>query len=73
MADVETTKEQRVAYITNNFRNAFNQLSRTGLSEEEILNIIIKKSMFKKVAIFFMIIRLFDNVSFVFQQAYAIT
>lgn len=44
MADVETTKEQRVAYITNNFRNAFNQLSRTGLSEEEILNIIIKKS-----------------------------
>lgn len=44
MSDVETTKEQRVAYITNNFRNAFNQLSRTGLSEEEILNIIIKKS-----------------------------
>ena len=44
MADVETTKEQRIAYITNNFRNAFNQLSRTGLSEEEILSIIIKKS-----------------------------
>lgn len=44
MADVETTKEQRIAYITNNFRNAFNQLSRTGLTEEEILSIIIKKS-----------------------------
>lgn len=44
MADVETTKKQRIAYITNNFRNAFNQLSRTGLSEEEILSIIIKKS-----------------------------
>ena len=44
MADVETTKEQRIAYIANNFRNAFNQLSRTGLSEEEILSIIIKKS-----------------------------
>ena len=44
MADVETTKEQRIAYITNNFRNAFNQLSRTGLSEEEILSITIKKS-----------------------------
>ena len=44
MADVETTKEDRIAYITNNFRNAFNQLSRTGLSEEEILSIIIKKS-----------------------------
>ena len=44
MADVETTKEQRIAYITNNFRNAFNQLSRTGLSEEKILSIIIKKS-----------------------------
>ena len=44
MADVETTKEQRIAYITNNFRNTFNQLSRTGLSEEEILSIIIKKS-----------------------------
>lgn len=44
MVDVETTKEQRIAYITNNFRNAFSQLSRTGLSEEEILSIIIKKS-----------------------------
>lgn len=44
MADVETTKEQRIAYITSNFRNAFNQLSRTGLSEEEILSITIKKS-----------------------------
>ena len=44
MADVETTKEQRINYIKNNLRNAFNQLSRTGLSEEEILSIIIKKS-----------------------------
>ena len=44
MVDVETTKEQRIAYIKNNLRNAFNQLSRTGLTEEEILQIIIKKS-----------------------------
>ena len=44
MADVETTKQQRIEYIKNNLRNAFNQLSRTGLTEEEILQIIIKKS-----------------------------
>ena len=44
MADVETTKEQRINYIKNNLRNAFNQLSRTGLSDEEILSIIIKES-----------------------------
>ncbi len=44
MADVATTKEQRIAYIKNNLRNAFSQLSRTGLTEEEILQIIIKKS-----------------------------
>lgn len=44
MVDVETTKEQRIAYIKNNLRNAFNQISRTGLTEEEILQIIIKKS-----------------------------
>mgnify|MGYP001225482070 CR=1 FL=1 len=44
MADVETTKEQRINYIKNNLRNAFNQLCRTGLTEEEILNIIVKKS-----------------------------
>lgn len=44
MADVETTKQQRIEYIKNNLRNAFSQLSRTGLTEEEILQIIIKKS-----------------------------
>lgn len=44
MADVETTKQQRIEYIKNNLRNAFNQLSRTGLSDEEILQFIIKKS-----------------------------
>ena len=44
MADVETSQQQRIEYIKNNLRNAFNQLSRTGLSDEEILQIIIKKS-----------------------------
>lgn len=44
MADVETTQKQRIKYITNNLRNAFNQLSRTGLSEEEILQLIKKES-----------------------------
>ena len=44
MADVETTKEQHINYIKNNLRNACNQLSRTSLTEEEILKIIIKKS-----------------------------
>ena len=44
MADVETTQKQRIKYITNNLRNAFNQLSRTGLSEEEILQLIKKRS-----------------------------
>lgn len=44
MADAETTKEQRINYIKNNLRNAFSQLSRTGMSEEEILKIIIRKS-----------------------------
>lgn len=44
MADVETTEKQRIKYITNNLRNAFNQLSRTGLSEEEILQLIKKES-----------------------------
>ena len=44
IADIETTNIQRVEYIKNNFRNAFNQLSRTGLTDEEILQIIIKKS-----------------------------
>lgn len=44
MADVETSKQQRIEYIKNNLRNAFHQLSHTGLTEEEILQIIIKKS-----------------------------
>lgn len=44
MADVETTQKQRIKYITNNLRNVFNQLSRTGLSEEEILQLIKKES-----------------------------
>lgn len=44
MANVETTQKQRIKYITNNLRNAFNQLSRTGLSEEEILQLIKKES-----------------------------
>lgn len=44
MADVETTKQQRIEYIKNNLRNAFNQLSHTGLTDEEILQFIIKES-----------------------------
>lgn len=44
MADFETTQKQRIKYITNNLRNAFNQLNRTGLSEEEILQLIKKES-----------------------------
>lgn len=44
MADIETTKQQRIDYIKNKLRNAFNQLSRTGLSDEEILQIITKNS-----------------------------
>ena len=44
IADIETTQKQRIEYIKNNLRNAFNQLSRTGLSEEEILQIVRKKS-----------------------------
>ena len=43
MADVETTKKQRIEYIKNNLRNAFNQLSRTSLSETEILQFIRKE------------------------------
>lgn len=43
MADVETTKKQRIEYIENNLRNAFNQLSCTGLSETEILQFIRKE------------------------------
>lgn len=44
IADVETTKKQRIEYIKNNLRNAFNHLSRTGLSEAEILQLIRKES-----------------------------
>ena len=44
MADIETTQKQRIEYIKNNLKNAYNQLSRTGLSEEEILNILLRKS-----------------------------
>ena len=44
MTDVETTKKQRIEYVKNNLRNAFNQLSRTGLSEAEILQLIRKGS-----------------------------
>lgn len=43
MADVETTKKQRIEYIKNNLRNAFNQLSRIGLSEIEIPQFIRKE------------------------------
>lgn len=44
MADIETTKKQRIEYIKNNLRNAYHQLSRTGLTKEEILEIIPNKS-----------------------------
>ena len=44
MADVETAKKQCIEYIKNNLRNAFNQLIRTGLTDEEILQIVTMKS-----------------------------
>ena len=44
MADIETTQKQRIEYIKNNLKNAYNQLSQTGLSEEEIINILLRKS-----------------------------
>lgn len=44
MADVETTQKQRIAYIKNNLKNAFNQLSRTGLTQEEIMEMLSMKS-----------------------------
>ena len=44
MADIETTQKQRIEYIKNNLKNAYNQLSRTGIGEEEIIGILIKKS-----------------------------
>ena len=43
MADIETTQKQRIEYIKNNLKNAYNQLLRTGLSEEEIMNILLRK------------------------------
>ncbi len=42
MADVETSKKERIDYISNNLRNAYNQLSRAGLSRDEILALISK-------------------------------
>lgn len=44
ISDVETSPEQRVEYIKNNLRNAVNQLSRTGLSIDEIIQLIATKS-----------------------------
>ena len=42
--DIEIKIQQHIDFIKNNLRNAFNQLSRTGLNDEEILQIFIKKS-----------------------------
>lgn len=44
MADIETTQKQRIAYIKNNLKNAYNQLSRTGLTQEEIIEMLSTKS-----------------------------
>ena len=44
MADLETTQKQRIAYIKNNLKNAYNQLSRTGLTQEEIIEMLSTKS-----------------------------
>lgn len=44
MADIETTQKQRIEYIKNNLKNAYNQLSQTGLSKEEIMDILLRKS-----------------------------
>lgn len=37
MADVETSQNERIEYIKNNLKKAFNQLSKTGLTKEEII------------------------------------
>ena len=44
MADIETTQKERIEYIKNNLKNAFNQLTRTGLSKEEIIALLSTKS-----------------------------
>ena len=44
MAEIETTQKQRIAYIKNNLKNAYNQLSRTGLTQEEIIEMLSTKS-----------------------------
>lgn len=44
IADIETTKQQHIEYVKNNLRNAFNPLSHTCLSDEEILQIINKSN-----------------------------
>lgn len=36
IADIETSQQKCIDYIKNNLTNAFNQLSCTGLTEEEI-------------------------------------
>lgn len=44
MADIEMTQKQRIEYIKNNLKNAYNQFTRTGLCEKEIMDILLKKS-----------------------------
>ena len=40
LADVETTVEQRINYISNNFKQSVEQLKYVGLTTEQILEMI---------------------------------
>ena len=40
LADVETTVEQRINYISNNFKQSVKQLKSVGLTTEQILEMI---------------------------------
>lgn len=44
MADKETSQKKHIEYIKNNFKNAYNQLMRTELSNEEVLAFLSTKS-----------------------------
>lgn len=51
LADVETPIEQRINYISNNFKQSVKQLKLAGLSVEQILNIIQFTSDTKEASI----------------------
>lgn len=41
---IETTQKQRIEYTKNNLKNAYHQLTQTGLCKEEIMDILLNKS-----------------------------